>query len=35
VDTLDFFGDPLTLYFGAPNALQAARQITFGVRWSF
>lgn len=33
--TTDFNGNPVTLYFGAPLALQDAFQATIGVRWSF
>jgi hypothetical protein len=33
--TIDFYGEDLTQYFGTPTVLQSARQVTFGVRWSF
>jgi hypothetical protein len=35
VSSTDFYGDSFRLYFGAPQSLQSARQVTFGLRWSF
>jgi hypothetical protein len=31
----DYSGNDFTLNFGGPTSIQVARQVTFGVRWSF